>query len=295
MYFCEICQKGTKYQSNFNRHKKSKKHLRLIKEYNEQNKQKSELEQKYKETLTTDDKDAMIKSLQETIKSQSQQHDEMMEMMKELVKKDIAITNNTNNTNNTINNNDNRTININIAGGEDFHGIMTDELSTKLIDLADIKYLVLDTYLKHMYIEKEENRNIEYNDMSRNQCKVYTGNEGWKKENINNVIERRIRASRQILPKMFKEMNDYKECEEAYIKVVRNVKDFVNNEQGTKEYKKVVKNHKQDLINIDFDDFNCKKQCIYCSKSIMKRGWLKHLKTKSHLKRMEKYNEVMEL
>ena len=294
MYFCEICQKGIKYNTNFIRHKKSKRHLRLAKEQSTP----EPVIQAQQQTEPNSDKDKIIQELQETIKSQAQQQKEMMEIMKELVKKDSATTNNNNTTNNTQINNDNRSININIVGGENFKGIMNDDISTKMIDFADIEQLILDTYLKQVYIEREENRNIEYNDPSRKNCKVYTGEGQWERDNIDNVIERRIRASKKILPKMFKEMDDYKEQEEAYIKVCRNVKDFVNNEQGTKGYNSVVRNHRHDLSNIGVASETTQKYCEECCKNLSNNRWVRHLKTKTHLNRVKrnaKKLDVMEL
>ena len=265
VYHCKYCNKDIKHKSSWSRHQKTNRHLKKVTLYVEPEENKEEII----ETTNESDK---IKRLEDIIMKQT-------EMINRLINKDTTTTtnNNTNNTTNTQNITNNNVININIVGGEDFKGIMDDELSSKFIDYADIKELVLDTYLKKVYIDKEENRNIEYNDPTRKNCKVYKGNGEWERDNINNIIERRIRASKQILPKMFKEMDDYKECEEAYTKVCRNVKDFVNNEKDTKEYNNVVKNHKKDLSNID-----TYKYCKCCSKKYKMSNWNNHINSKSH-------------
>ena len=277
VYHCKYCVKDIKHKSSWSRHQKTKKHLNNKNLYNEEKKEE------VIETITTNESDK-IKRLEDIIMRQT-------EMINKLINKNTTVNNNdntTNNTtNNTINNNDNRVININIVGGEDFKGVMNEDLSCKFIDLADIKQLVLDTYLKQVYINRKENRNIEYNDTSRKGCKVYKGNGQWDSDDIDNVIEKRIKMSKQILPKMFKEMEDYDECKDAYTKVCKNVKDFVNNEQGTEEYNSVVKNHKQDIRNINFEKSSEEiyTQCKCCSRKVKNTNWEKHLKCKTHMSR----------
>ena len=280
MYHCKYCNKNIKHQSNYSRHNKTKRHLKKVGEYKEQNVIKETIV--IKEPIITSNENDKIKRLEDIILKQT-------EMINKLINKDNNTTinniTNTTTTNQTINN-DNRSININVIGNEDFKGIMDEELSTHFINIKDIKQLVLDTYLKQVYINKEENRNILYNDASRNHCKVYKGNGTWEKDNINNIIDRRIGMSKQILPKMFREMDDYKECADVYNKVVNNVKDFVNNEKDSEEYNNVVKNHKKDISNIKINkDSTNIIHCECCDKSLKKRSWGKHLKSKGHLKK----------
>ena len=273
---CQYCKKEVKHQNNWARHLKTKRHLknvekidgvkvqqpiiikqteeitytetssytseprRFLCEYCERSyKHKSSLKNhkcKGKPKLSEDDKDKTIK--------------ELRDMINLLIndKKGDTTNNNTNNITNTINNIDNRSININMYGKEDFKGIMDDELSTKMIDLVGCNQILLELYLKESYINKKENRTIEYNNFSRNICKVHKGEDEWQVDDINSVIDKRIRMSKQILPKMLKGMDDYEECKDAYGRVISSNKEFINN-KTSKGYNQVKQTHKRDIYN----------------------------------------------
>ena len=109
-------------------------------------------------------------------------------------------TNNNTNCNNNITQNDNKTINqtihINVQGREKYDGILDSDLFYKLGGMEGLKILKL--YLDEVFINKEENNNIQYTNLRSNKCKVLTdyGDENkWCVAKIDTILNKRIQLS----------------------------------------------------------------------------------------------------
>ncbi len=193
---CNLCNKDISY-AGWSRHIKGKRHLKLFNDFND-NKNKKEI------LLNQNDiikklKEENLKQKEEILKLKEKLKDkeEIIKLLKKQNKKETkTINNNTNTTNNITNN-----IIINVQGKENIKGIMTPGLYQNLETL-----MLGDTYnnvqpnipkaiglcLNEFYIKPKENRNINYNNLQSNKCKVLKEH-GLITENINKTIMDRIK------------------------------------------------------------------------------------------------------
>lgn len=135
-YRCFECKYMTKSTNSFSQHKRTKKHLKNLKE------EKKEGEKK--QQITND----------------NSQHAH-------------TINNNTTN-NNTYN--DNRTINVNYYGEENIKNVIDFDTYIKINELAHSPQEALEFLLDKLYIETKENNNVIYTNLRSNKCKVLTEN-----------------------------------------------------------------------------------------------------------------------
>ncbi len=191
---CNYCNKSIK-KNGWSHHIKGKRHLKLFNDFNDNENKKeillnqNDIIKKLKEE-NLKQKEVILK-LKENLKDK----EEIIKLLKQNKKETKTINNTTNNTNNITNN-----IIINVQGKENIKGIMNPTL------YQDLETLMLgDTYnnveanipkainlcLTKFYKPKE-NRNIDYNNLQSNKCKVLT-EQGLITKNINSAIMDRIK------------------------------------------------------------------------------------------------------
>ena len=232
---CNYCNKTIKYQSNWIKHTKTKKHLRNIenstqshtnstqithnptqithkvekvyeceycsKSFNRKDSKKRHIKKYCKDKIEID-------RIEKEKKETEKEKDDLIEKLMGIVKNQKGdITNNITNNNNTLNDNKtiNQTININVHGKEDHAGIIDSDLFYKLGGMEGLKMLKL--YLDEVFVNKEENNNIKYSNLRSNKCRTLQhrgDNKKWCVDKIDNVIDTRIKTSPMKLNKMIR-------------------------------------------------------------------------------------------
>jgi hypothetical protein len=211
---CEYCNKGIKHQSNWIRHTKTKKHLKNIKENTKRTQSNPKVTQSNPKVTQSNPKSPVLVQFSPVLVQSGpvlnkkfygncrycekgfRYKQGLSRHQKHVCKKRPApqIINNTINKNGDNNcNNTNNTININIQGEEDLKGIIDDEMYYKLGGMEGLK--ILELYMKEVFINKEENKNIKYSNTRSNKCRVYKGDERWSLAKIDKIINDRIKKS----------------------------------------------------------------------------------------------------
>jgi len=235
---CSYCNKTIKYQSNWIKHCKTKKHLKKEKAFLESTEKCGKSTEKVRKSTEKVQKVYNCKYCDKTyskkssyyyhinkgckVKKENEKLKKENEELRELLKNQNSnTTNNTTNNTQNITNNDNRVINIKVQGKEDLKNIIDADMYYKLGGMEGLK--ILELYLDKTYIHKEENNNIKYTNMRSNKCRTlqYKGDDKkWCIDNIDTVITKRIQTSPYNLNKMMKEHlrtldEEHREMEES--------------------------------------------------------------------------------
>ncbi len=218
---CEYCNIPIKYQNNWIRHEKSKRHLKNIEKINESKSNNTinipsntinipsraiygecrycDKDFKYQSGLSRhekkcrkahekkeDEKDKLILKQQTIIEELRKQITDLKKENKELK---------------VVNNITNNTINVNVIGGENLKGIMNPSLFDKFAiaccgdnynNTAPCPEKAIEYYLNEVYINKPENHNIKYTNDRSNKCQIFKDSK-WIKANINSIIIDRVK------------------------------------------------------------------------------------------------------
>ena len=253
MIFCEICKKelkGDKY--NLSRHNKTKKHIKLAAEYQEPEEKK----ENPSVLLSPEQVLELINQNKKFMEIVSTLQDEIKEL-----KEEKPITNNNTTNNNTQNNTTNNTININFYGQENFKALLSKE-HVKELGTTHLMGM-FSKFLRIMYIDREENRNIKYTNMRSNKCKVLEGPNQWKVRNVNEVIGERIMNVGSVFQQSVEDyQEDTTEDVDDLLVLTQEMKDisksgekFIYGDSSmtkdkVKEIEKVKDDHKSEVYNV---------------------------------------------
>ena len=280
---CEYCNKAIKYQNNWIRHCKTKKHLKNKEKYLKSPEKSSfspvlvqfspvKVQKEYKcidceKTYTNKSSYYYHRNKACKVKKENEEKDKLIEeLKKQLQNKNSSTVNNNNNTvnnndnksiNNTVNNNDNKTINqtinLNVYGQEaiifdsDFLWQLQNE---SLTDVDRCKMI-----MEKVFIETEENRNLQLTNMRSMWGKIFDGTE-WKtiksKEQINNRISKLPitynRGARECINSWEEADDSYKQEQLAIHKnLSKHMRENTLNNKG--DVKDIYDSHREDLYN----------------------------------------------
>ena len=185
------------------------------------------------------------------IKKQLKEQADIIEKMKEHMKKaDSKITNNNINNGNIINNN----IQINAIGYEDFSKILTDNqqlnvLTAGLYDDSPILELVRKTYNDDSL---KENRNTYIPNLHSNNCLTYNNEKKrFDAVNKNKHIENIIKNRKDDIIKMYAKHGN--KMKPAHKKIFNEYIENINNNESIKN-KELYKKHKEEINLIIYND-----------------------------------------
>ena len=193
---CEICNCKIKIKKNWNRHVQSKKHQRnLLSTTPIEDVIEDVTEEDNTVVITVGEKKALFQLIENQTKIIEEMKIEMMKM------KQPTTTNNNTTNNNTLNNN----ITINFYGQENYKELLT---SANVKELQGGNLLnIVNSMLRICYIDREENRNIQFTNLRSNTVKVLT-EDGWEARNVNKVFGERLKNVGNIYPVTMTEYDD---------------------------------------------------------------------------------------
>ncbi len=269
---CSYCNTPIKYQRSWDKHLKSKKHLKNVEKINKNN-TKTTQEQHNNNIITTNNniygcckycekeyKYQQSLSRHEKSCKENKEGNEIEELKKQLIQKEteIKLLREQNETlrkenkelkvvNNITNNN---TININNVGEENIKGIMNQTLFENIAiacngdnynNIEANHNKAIELVLDNVY-NKEENRNVKYTNLQSNNCKIFKNNK-WITTDIDECIIDRIKECPEKLESMLEDfMNETGIIQQTDIDVIINKLENKISDNDILKLKKVFKN-----------------------------------------------------
>ena len=243
-YICEVCNYETEIKCNYEKHLKTKKHLKKIKEYIKEPKKEFDVNNLSKVTETAD----LIKMFSAYVKNNEQVQKELIESNKRLINEIIPnIGNNNNNTNNNI------SINVflnehckNAISFEDFIKNMNVTIDD-VIKTNELGYIhgVSNIFMKHLQTLDTKKRPIHCTDNKRMQFFIKEEN-AWEKDNgekmeqaINVVSNKQLKEVKKLENK---NKSYFEKEQEQYFSFMSNIMGPMEEEERKRQAKEILKN-----------------------------------------------------
>ena len=254
--YCTHCDKNISV-INWGKHIKTRKHLKNLKTVKTQI---EEYKMKEREMLE------YLKLQDERHKEQHERHleerRELLDIIQTIKNEMVNIKHTPTTTNNNTTTNIQNNFTINIYGQEDFKSLLSGD-NIKEIKRGNLLSIV-NTMMRVAYLDRKENRNIQYTNTRSNQCKVLTEN-GWKARDINAVFGERLLNVGEIYPNSITEYGeDAKEDMDDLIVMTQDIKKITKggniyidddtngfSKIAVKETKTLKSNHLTDIYNCE--------------------------------------------
>jgi len=264
---CSYCNKTIKYQSNWIKHQKTKRHLKNVEKMNQnehnvsQNRTQIEHKQNTIEhnceycNKTFKTRPSMLRHIKKYCGNKKIEEEkdklilEQQTIIKEL-RKQIETLRNENKELKVVNNITNNTIVINNVGEEDTKGIMNQLLFENIAiacngdnynNIEANHNKAIELVLDEVY-NKQENRNVKYTNLQSNNCKIFKNNK-WITTDIDECIIDRIKECPEKLESMLEDfMNETGIIQQVDIDVIIEKLENKISDNDILKLKKVFKN-----------------------------------------------------